>query len=451
MYKCSNCWYETKNKSFKCDKCGEFGTLEQYQEAKSTKMSTTTRSSDVKYSSVTLPSKFDYNQDIKQFERYQFKSSSLNEIFGWGLVKGSVNYLSAEPWTWKSTLLWQLWQLLENESLKILYYSGEENESQISSRLKRLYQDNVSLIDNINLYYWESLEELMWLIDRDSPDIVIVDSLQKIRSVDKEGDTGSIWQQSYCIDRLTFFLKSKQITGFVIWHVNKDWDLAGSKKIEHIVDAVYVMEWQESRMDSIRLIKSLKCRFGEVWTVVVLKMTERWFEILDQENAFKAFIQESWDWPWSVFTPVIEWNQLFLLEIQSLLVDSMYSNPKKTWIGISYQKLDILIAVLMNITKFPIDSKDVFVNVIGFMSKDSIIDLWVLASMISYILKKNVKNYLFIWQVWLMWEIRTLPRQDEIIRRLLKLWYKREQIVTRENAKNLLELISKYFDINTGS
>lgn len=446
MYKCTNCWKVYTMSLWKCNQCWEFGTI---QEDNSIVSSENAKNWSTSSKKVVLPTKYDYkSKNQKSIFRYDFKSSSLNNIFWGWLTKWSVNYLSAEPGTWKSTMLWQLLWLLENSNLKILYYSWEENEFQIWERLKRIYEWNENYLNNIDVYFWESLEEFQGLIDRDRPDIVILDSLQKVKSIDKDWDTWSISQQSYCIDKITFYLKRSQITWFVIGHVNKEWDLAGSKKIEHIVDWVYVMSWQEGRTDSIRLLKCLKWRFWGTDSVVVMRMWEKWFTILDPEHAFKAFIEESWDGPWTVFSPTLEWNQLFLLEVQSLLTPMAFSFPKRVGERFSNKRLDMLIAIILKVTSFPLNEKDLFLNVIWPVWKNPIsLDLAVVSSILSSVLWKNIKNYIFLWEVWLLGEIRTIPKQEEIIKKLLNMWYKEEQIISREKYKNILELLNWVFEV----
>lgn len=441
MYKCTNCGYITSIQMWKCKECW---TFDSFQEEVSNEVVSK------KWGTTHIPQKFDYSgKNENKLVRYFFHSSSLNNIFWGWLVKWSVNYLSAEPGTGKSTILGQLLGLLEDKTLRVVYYSWEENEHQVADRLKRLYQDDLEPLSRIDLYYWESLEEVLGIVDRDSPDIVIIDSLQKIRSIEKEGDSGSISQQKLCIDKLTFSLKRKWITGIIIWHVNKEWDLAGAKSIEHIVDWVYMMEGQDWRTDSIRLLKSLKWRFWGTDNVVVMKMTSKGFDILDPEYAFKAFIEESGGWVWSVFCPVLEWNQLFLLEVQSLITPMAFTFPKRVCVWLNSQKNDILIAVLFKQTRFPINTKDAFLNIIWPVTKNTVwVDLGVMCSYLSSLLNIELKNYIFIWQVGLLWEIRTVPKQDEIEKKLLNMWYKEENIISRNKYKSIIELLKGVFKLD---
>jgi len=192
----------------------------------------------------------------------------------------------------------------------------------------------------------------------------------------------------------------------------------------------------------------LKGRFWGTDNVVVMKMTSKWFEILDPENAFKAFVEESWTGVWSVFCPILEWNQLFLLEVQSLLTPMLFSNPKRTSIWISYQKLDIIIAVLMKQTGFALETKDIFLNIIWPVSKNTVwVDLSIVSSILSSILNIEIKNYVFVWQVWLLGEIRTIPKQDEIEKKLINMWYTNDQIISRNKYKTIRELLVWIFKV----
>lgn len=440
MWKCSSCWHIHRLKTFTCQSCKEFWTVEEVIES----------SSKQKKSVWSLPKRYDYQSETKQFIRYSLNSQSLNDIFWWGLVKWSVSYLSAQPGAWKSTFLTWLLNFLDDKSLRMCYYSWEESESQVWNRFQRLHWKDSEILDRVDIYFWESLEELINIIEETEVDIVVLDSLQKIKSSEKDWETWSISQQKYCIDTLTFKLKELGKTGIIIWHVNKEGDLAWAKSIEHIVDQVYIIEGQDWRTDSIRLLKSLKGRFWWVDTIVVMKMTEKWFMILDPEIAFKAFIEESWSWSWSCFVPILEWNQLFLLEVQSLMNPMIYSSPKRVSIGLSPQKLDILLAVIWRVTKFKVQEQDIFVNIIWPVNRSTEwLDLWVVSCILSSITKIEVKDYLFIWQVWLLWEIRSLPRQEEIVRKLKNLWYSDDKIITREKCKSLTELLQLVFNLST--
>ena len=440
--KCSVCGFETEKNIMTCSSCNNFWTME-----KTDKQSTYFDKKNKSTRTITLPKIYDIKDTVNQtLKKFQFHNEALNKFF-WGqwLVKGSINFLSAEPGTGKSTFLWQLSAFLKDD-VKILYYSWEETVFQVADRLKRLYKNDKdkNKINNINVYYWDNLEELFKLIERDKPDIIVLDSIQTIYSDDKENAKGSLSQQDYCMEKIRTYFKNSWHTWFIIWHVTKDWWIAWKKTLEHLVDWVYVLEWQDWRTDNIRILKSFKSRFGEADNVVVMNMWETWFTIIEPKEALKVFIEESWDWPGSAFTPVLEWNQLFILEVQSLLSKIQYSFPQRVWLWINKQKLDIILAVLMNKTNFQLQTKDIFINIIcPFTFKNAHLDLAVAVSIASSLLEKDIKDYIFLWIVWLQGEIRSVPKQKTIIKKLISMWYKKEKIITREKYKDIQTVISE--------
>lgn len=419
MYSCSECGFQSPVSLVVCKDCSARNTFTYTQTEKTT--------------SKTLPSAYKKGQQNKDFQRYLFNDSSLNELFWGGVVKGSVNFFSAEPGAGKSTFLGQLGLLLK-DNLNIVYFSGEENESQVYSRMERLY--GKESLDNVSVYYGDDVDIFIGIIDRDRPDIVILDS---INSISGESYT----RQADNMRMVTKALKTYNITGFIIGHINKAWEISGKKTLEHEVDGVFMISGQENRTDSIRILKALKLRFGPTDNVVVMRMWQRGFSIIEPSESFKIFVEESPNAPGSVFTPVLEWNQLFLLEVQSIITESSYSQPANVGIGINKQHLSIILATIAKVTQMKVfKEQDIFVKFLAPEDFSNVkVDLAVVMSLISSYLKKNLKQYIFIGIVWLAWEIRSVPRQEEIKKRLIKHGYKEENIITREKYKNIVELI----------
>ena len=426
MYKCLSCWFETEVELTYCKKCKEKDSFSFIKQS----------DTDIKRI-INLPKRYNSWGKTKEFTRYLFNKTMLNDFFWWGLVKGSVNLLWAQPWAWKSTFLWQLPAFLE-EDLRIMYYSWEENAIQVWNRLERLHWKESPILDRIDLYFGTDIDEFLGLIESTSPDIVVLDSINSLAGI-------SLSVQAEYLAKVTHFLKSKNITWFIIAHINKSGELGWRKTLEHDVDWIFMMEGQEGRTDSIRILKVLKLRFGEADNVVVMSMWEKGFTIIDANEAFKMFIEESPDQAWSIFCPVLEWNQLFLVEVQSILSEANYSFPQRVAIGINKQKLDILVAtILKNTGVTSIKDMDVFLNVIAPPSFRNInVDLAAIMSMISSQKNINLKKYVFIGGVWLGGEIRSVSKQETIIKRLINIGYDEDKIITRKNYKNIREVIKK--------
>ena len=69
------------------------------------------------------------------------------------------------------------------------------------------------------------------------------------------------------------FAKSEEIPVFVVGHVNKEGAVAGPKVMEHMVDAVLCFEGE--KLQSYRIIRANKNRFGSTNEIGVFEMTDK--------------------------------------------------------------------------------------------------------------------------------------------------------------------------------
>ena len=74
------------------------------------------------------------------------------------------------------------------------------------------------------------------------------------------GTAGSINQIKYIAETLQQYAKQNATSFILIGHITKDGAVAGPKSLEHLVDVVLFFEGE--RYDDIRLLRSLKNRFG---------------------------------------------------------------------------------------------------------------------------------------------------------------------------------------------
>ena len=76
----------------------------------------------------------------------------------------------------KSTILLQSSGALCKQNKKVLYVSAEESASQIKLRANRLRISH----DNLYIYPQTNFESIKYQIEKEHPDIVIIDSIQAI-------------------------------------------------------------------------------------------------------------------------------------------------------------------------------------------------------------------------------------------------------------------------------
>ena len=199
-------------------------------------------------------------------ERLQTGLSELDRVLGGGLVPGSVVLLGGEPGIGKSTLALQALGCLSS-TLETLYVSAEESLEQLALRYQRLglsSQELTALCDG-------QLEVLMAELDRKPYGVLVVDSIQTLRTQELESSPGSVGQVRECADRLVIEAKRRGLPIILIGHVTKEGNLAGPKVLEHMIDCFVMLEGGSET--KYRILRGQKNRFGAVNEIGVFAMT----------------------------------------------------------------------------------------------------------------------------------------------------------------------------------
>ena len=227
IFVCQNCGYESIQWLGRCPSCKEFTTFSEEIILKNEKnifAKTVNKKS--------IPSLV--NEIITpNYQEIPTNDIELNRVLDNGIVPGSIILLAGDPGIGKSTLLLQL---AIHGSIRTLYVSGEESESQIKLRADRIgvknkecFILNETLIENILSYL--SIKE-------NHHQLIIIDSIQTLYSNQIASPIGSISQIRECCSQLLQLAKGTNITIFIIGHITKDGQIAGPKILEHMVDAV---------------------------------------------------------------------------------------------------------------------------------------------------------------------------------------------------------------------
>lgn len=436
MYICTNCWNESIKWTWQCSFCKEWNTLQEFKESK-------TKSWNLKWVTKTLQKIWDSLQNNKQVKT---SSEELNNLLSGWITEGSVILLSWEPGIWKSTLALQIANWFPWE---VIYVSGEETAEQISWRAKRLEINS----SNISLLSENNLENILETISKENPSLIILDSVSVITSENATWSAWSISQVKEVAEKIVEFSKNKNITSIIIWHVNKDWNLAGPKTLEHLVDTVLYFEWE--RYEDIRLLRSLKNRFGSTWEVAIFKMEETGLK--DLENPGLEFISKENDDKTigSSLSITIEWTRPIVVEIESLTTYTKFGYPKRSAKWINTQKLDLILAVLSKYSSINLDSYDVYVNIVRWIKVyEPWIDLSIWASIISSKSWKAIpRKSIFIWEISLTWRIKNCFNVEKRVKEAIKLWFeniyipdieiKLDKKVNLVKIKDIKELVGK--------
>lgn len=436
MYICNNCWNESLKWTGQCSFCKEWSSLVEFKESKVKWNLTGEKKQLTKMSDVSGQSE----------EKITTLSQELNNLLGGWITLWSIILLSWEPGIGKSTLGLQIAQFVDKN---IIYISWEENENQIFARAKRLniHSDKISLLCENNL------ENILKTLECSKSDIVVLDSISVITSNNASGSAGSVSQVKEVAEKIVDFWKSTNTTIIIIWHVTKDGNLAGPKTLEHLVDTVLFFEWE--RYEEVRILRSLKNRFGSTGEIALFKMTEVWLE--DIKNPGLEFISSENDdtTPGSSLSMTLEWNRALVVEIESLTTYTKFGYPKRSTRGIPSPKLDLILAVLWKYSKVNLDSYDVYVNIVRWIKVDEPgIDMSIGASIISSKLGKPIKrNTIFIGEISLTGRIKNCFWIEKRIKEAVKLGFeniiipdvdiKLKEKVHLIKIKNIWELAEK--------
>jgi DNA repair protein RadA/Sms len=299
--------------------------------------------------------------DARSAPRIASGIGELDRVLGGGLVPGSVVLLGGEPGIGKSTLALQLAAELctgAGKDFPVLYVTGEESPEQVRLRAMRLAPQagDVLLLPETQL---EALAE-PWRKHR--PRLVLVDSIQTLRTDRIDSVAGSVGQVRECAAILAASAKSQGTALLLIGHVTKEGSLAGPRVLEHLVDVV--LSFEGDRGHPFRILRATKNRFGATSEIGVFTMGEGGLEAVP--NPSELFLAERRPGaPGSSVVPVLEGSRPMLVEVQALVAPAGYGTARRTCLGIDDARVALLLAVLDRRTSVDLCSRDVYVNVTG--------------------------------------------------------------------------------------
>lgn len=327
----------------------------------------------------------------------------------------------------KSTILTQISAHLAKEH-KVLYVSAEESCSQVKLRCRRLGLDS----DNLLLLNETNIEEIEASISDE--EFVVIDSIQAVYTEALSSSSGSVGQVRECASQLMRIAKSRGITFFIIGHVTKEGALAGPKVLEHIMDTVLYFEGENS--DNFRIIRSVKNRFGSVQEIGVFEMTDEGIRgVTDYSGIFLSDTRGVA--AGSSVTPSETGNRCMTVEIQTLISKTAFGLPRRMSLGIDYNKLVVLIAVLEKRCGIQFFSQDVYMNAMGGIKlNEPSVDLAICAALASAYYDVAIdKDTAFFGEVGLTGEVRGVAYADKRVNECVKMGFKKV-ILPSKNLKS---------------
>ncbi len=430
VFVCSSCGAEEAKWSGRCMSCGEWNTMEERVISPTVSSPKNYSSKKISPSSTALVTSIN-KIDIVNEHRFDTEIGELNRVLGGGIVKGSVTLLSGDPGIGKSTILLQVSGNMA-KTKKVLYITGEESANQLKLRAKRLNinEDKLLIMSETDvLTVCEAINSI-------APDIVIIDSIQTMNLGEINSSSGSIVQVRECTNLLLRVAKNLDIPIIIVGHINKGGDIAGPKVLEHIVDTVLYFEGD--RINSYRILRAIKNRFGSTNEIGVFEMLENGLCEVTNPSAMLLSGRLS-GVSGSAVSAVMEGSRPIFVEIQGLVANAGYGNPRRTATGFDLNRLNLLLAVLEKRCGMYFNNLDAYLNVVGGIKLyETAADLSVALSLVSSLKEKPIPDDLVIFgEVGLSGEIRSVPRAALRVLEAKRLGFKR-CILPRSCYKQLM-------------
>jgi DNA repair protein RadA/Sms len=353
VFVCRECGGESIRWAGQCPHCRAWNTLEEFQATNSSREDRHPGRS-AAAPAIALPIT---EVDVDAAPRLPLGWAELNRVLGGGVVPGSLVLVGGEPGVGKSTLLMHLAGQSAAAAGRVLYVSGEESAQQVGLRARRLGLARPDLL----MLAETDLDVVVATIDRESPVLVIIDSIQTVSDPSVEATPGSVSQVRGAAARLMRLAKDSGVPIFLVGHVTKEGAIAGPRVLEHMVDTVLYLEGE--RGQEVRILRATKNRFGSTEEIGLFAMTEQGMEELKDPSA--TLMGDLRSVPGAVVLAAMEGTRPLLVEVQSLVTRTAFGMPRRVSNGIDINRLHMIVAIAEKRARMALGNSDVFVNLAG--------------------------------------------------------------------------------------
>ena len=410
VYFCQECGYESSKWMGQCPGCRAWNTFVEE------KVVTGARKQGNRTVSAAPASILEVTSDVET--RLDTNMKELDRVLGGGIVKGSLVLIGGDPGIGKSTILLQVCRNLTDAGHKVLYVSGEESLQQIKMRAERLgdFKKEMYLLCETDV---DAIEDAMAKVQ---PEVMVIDSVQTMMLESVASAAGSVSQVREVTNRLMQMAKLKNVAIFIVGHVTKEGTVAGPRTLEHMVDTVLYFEGERSSM--YRILRSVKNRFGATNEIAVVEMKEHGLE--EVKNPSEVMLTgRPLDAAGSVIVCSMEGTRPLLIEIQALVAQTNFQMPRRTTVGIDFNRVNLLMAVLEKRAGIHLGSCDAYVNLTGGIRlSEPAVDLGIILALVSSYRNRPVDEHTIAFgEVGLTGEVRSVSMAEQRVREAARLGF----------------------------
>ena len=346
-------------------------------------------------------------------------------------MPGSLTLVGGDPGIGKSTLLLQVCRMLSTAGHQVLYISGEESLRQIKLRAVRIGEFN----ENLSLLCETNLDIIRAVMEKEKPEIAVIDSIQTMYNEEVSSAPGSVSQVRESTNVLMQIAKGMGISIFIVGHVTKDGNVAGPRVLEHMVDTVLYFEGD--RQQEYRLLRAVKNRFGSVNELGVFQMTEAGMQIVPNPSE-QLLSHRAKGASGSVVFCGLEGSRPLLCDVQALASTSYFGTPRRTVGGADTGRVALLLAVLEKRANQKTYNQDVYINVAGGLElSEPAADLALCMAVVSSLKDAAIGAEVAVMgEVGLAGEVRAIPQCDRRISECQRLGFT-TILLPKENMRRL--------------
>ena len=428
QYLCSECGWNGPKWYGRCPECGQWGTIEEFHEARPAAASSRTAAPGrtARTTAGTVSARHGARPitqiDTDTVTRMPTGFGEFDRVLGGGIVPGSVVLIAGEPGIGKSTLLLETAGNIARAQAaaggKVLYISGEESAAQVRLRATRIN----AVEGNLLLASTTDLATVLGLIEQERPALAIVDSAQTIVSQDVDGISGGSTQVREVASALIDTAKSLNVPVLLVGHVTKDGSIAGPRTLEHLVDVVCQFEGDPET--ALRMLRAVKNRFGPTDEVGCFDMSgEGIEEVSDPSGLFLSAGETPVEGTCVTFT--LDGHRSLPIEVQSLVTASVLPTPRRAVNGVDSNRIAMLTAVLYRHGKVNLLANDLYVSTIaGGLAKEPACDLAIVAALASAAKSKPIaRTTCAVGEISLTGQVRPVPRLEYRLREAARLGF----------------------------